>query len=210
MAEITLHYFDLYARGEAIRQIFVYHGTQFTDHRIQFPDWPAIKQSGLAEFGQLPVVEIDGLKLVQSRSIIRYLSQKFGYYPDNIQDVYWVESLCDYKEDMVSEAGKVFFSKDPEAIAKLYSEKFPVWLAHLEARLVRNNGGDGWFVGNSVTRADFEIFQIIWDTTQRAEVKDTAGPLIDATPKLAAFLQRFLDSSPALKAYLESRPSCTF
>ena len=36
MASATIHYFDLYARGELIRQILVHQGVEFVDHRIQF------------------------------------------------------------------------------------------------------------------------------------------------------------------------------
>ena len=52
----------------------------YVDHTIQLADWPSIKSKGLAEgslpFGQLPLLKINGLNLIQSTSILRYLSRK--------------------------------------------------------------------------------------------------------------------------------------
>ena len=206
---VTLHYFDLYARGELIRMILTYHGQEFVDHRVDHEEWSILSKTPLAEFGQLPVLEIDGLKLVESRSISRYLCQKFGYYPADIVSTYWVESLCDLKEDIFSSVAKVAWSTDAEALEKVYREDIPWWLEKIEARLVRNGGGDGWFVGGSVTRADFEIFELIWDGILRPGLSDKFSHLLNATPKLDSFIKRFIESSPRLKEYLESRPSCT-
>ena len=56
MAEFKLNYFNLRARGELIRMIFAAAGQEFTDNRIEFPDWPALKPN--TPFGQLPYLEI--------------------------------------------------------------------------------------------------------------------------------------------------------
>ena len=52
----------------------------YVDHTIQLAEWPDIKARGLEEgflpFGQLPFLKIDGLNLIQSTSILRYLSRK--------------------------------------------------------------------------------------------------------------------------------------
>ena len=36
MSELTLHYFGVYGRAEAARQILTLAGAKFTDHRITF------------------------------------------------------------------------------------------------------------------------------------------------------------------------------
>lgn len=210
MATPTLHYFDLYARGELTRMVFHYHGAPFTDHRVPFVEWPALSRSGLAEFGQLPVLEIDGHSLVESNSISRYICQKFGNYPSDPVDIYWVESLCDLKNDIFNALAKELSTNNPEALTKAYADDVPWWLQKIEARLIRNNGGDGWFVGNSVTRADFEIFQLLWDGILRSGLKEKHGGLMTAVPKLSAFVTRFIASSPSLQAYLDTRPQCEF
>lgn len=206
MADITLHYLDLYGRGETTRLVFIHNDVQFVDHRFPYSEIDEFKKTGLAEFGQVPVLEIDGLVLVQSRSILRYVSQKYGHYPDNIADIYWVESLGDLKEDYYNLAISVIWPNDEEGIQRVYSKHVPVWLQTIESRLIRNNNGDGWFVGNSVTRADFEMFEFIWDFVYKPDKIQKFGFLLGIAPKLEAFIQRFLEFSPRIKNYLDSRP----
>lgn len=203
---IVLHYFDVYGRGEIIRLILTHYGQVFTDHRVQYEEWPELCASNFSEFGQLPVLEIDGLRLVETKSITRYICQKFGSYPDNITDVYWVESLSDLRDDIINALADVVKKNDLNEIVRVYTEDIPWWLAKIEARLVRNQGGDGWFVGNSLTRADFEIFLLIWDGMLREGLKERFGGIIKKFPKLDAFVERFLENSPRVKSYLESRP----
>jgi len=40
-----LTYFDITARGEPARLIFAAAGVKFTDNRVKFQDWPALKAS---------------------------------------------------------------------------------------------------------------------------------------------------------------------
>lgn len=85
------------------------------------------------------------------------------------------------------------------------------WLQKIESRLVMNQGGDVWFVGNNPTRADFEIFQLIYDYLICNGKEAKYGHLLDTNaPKLKAFINRLIQSSPRLANYLSSRPSCFF
>lgn len=205
--KITFHYFDVYGKGETARIILYYHGISFVDHRVQQQDWPALQSSGLAEFGALPVLEMDGHKMVESRAIARYLCRKFGYYPKALADLYMVESIIDLKEDVIDTIFPLFFKKDMEAINKVYTEDMPYWLKKMEDRL-RRNGGDGWFVGKTVTLADFEIFILIWDYFMRPEMAGNYEHIVNThAPKIKDFIKRFLMSSPKLKAYIDQRPS---
>lgn len=37
-------------------------------------------------FQQVPMVEIDGMKLVQTKAILNYIAEKYGLHGKNIQD----------------------------------------------------------------------------------------------------------------------------
>ena len=39
---------------------------------------------GKLQFGQVPLLEIDGLKLVQTNSIVRYIGDKAGFIPEDL------------------------------------------------------------------------------------------------------------------------------
>ncbi|CAG9320786.1 unnamed protein product [Blepharisma stoltei] len=206
MSDIVVHYFDIYGRAETIRLILHYAGIPFTDHRIQFEEWPAIKATGFTEFGQLPAVDIDGHRLVQTRSIIRYLCQKYNYYVSGIQDVYYVESLCDLIDDIGTYMGKFVYNKDFEGLNKAFEERMPDWLRKLEARLERNNGGQGFFVGDHATKADFYAFGLLHTFI----IKIHPEYFDSYAPKVKQWMTRIIESSQTLKTYLDSRPQRDF
>lgn len=76
-----LTYFPLNARAELIRWVFHFKGIEFEDHILQDGQWAPLKASGFAEFGALPALDIDGLRLVQSLSIARYVAEKYDLFP---------------------------------------------------------------------------------------------------------------------------------
>ena len=208
---ITLTYFDGRGRAEVARMILHHHWTPFTDHRLQRSDWINFQASGVCEFDSLPMLEIDGLKLVESKSINRYLSQKFGYGHTSHLDEYFIESLCDLKSDITALFFPLMFSGNTQEYEREMEESMPTWLQFIEKRLVRNNNGAGWFVGVKITRADFEIFQVIHDLMLTPGNKEKfESILVKNAPKLREFIERFKNSSPTFKSYLETRKPSVF
>jgi glutathione S-transferase len=211
MSEITLHYFDCYARGETVRIIFAYAGVEYTDHRVSDEEWINLKANNFTEFGQLPALDIDGERLVQSHSIVRYVGQKYGFYPSDIKESYQVESICDLKEDIYLGLVPNIYNINPEGVEKFITESAPRVLGYLNKRLEKNHGGEGFFVGDRITIADFEVFQIVYDYFLVPNYKEKYEHLVDAhAPKVKALIHRIIESSPALKAYLENRPESPF
>ena len=201
MAEIKLTYFNLRARGETARMILVYNNIPYNDNRIEFSEWLELKNSGYYEFGQIPVIEIDGMTIPQARDINRYLCQKYGCYPSDPVSIYYTESIVSFKWDIYAGLVPAIFYGDTEERNKYVRDVLPEKLRYLERRLKRNNDGDGWFVGDGPTLGDFEIFQILYDCTYCTdELKAEFSAVYDEnSPKLKAYLERFIDSSPSLK-----------
>lgn len=40
-------------------------------------------------YGQVPMVEMDGMNLVQTRAILRYIAAKYGLYGRNLEEQAW-------------------------------------------------------------------------------------------------------------------------
>ena len=201
---IILHYFDIYARGEVIRALLHCGELPFEDRRYIFTEWPS-HQSNF-EFGELPCLEIDGLRLVQSRSIARYLCQKLGYYNSDPYLNYLSSSLVDAKEDFVQKKIQmVWFEKNHEGWLNWLRTDFSYVLKAFEKRYVEN-GETGYFVRDSATIGDFEIFFMLHDQFIRESVKEVMLPILtSAAPKLIDFVERFKTLNPHLVTYLEKR-----
>ncbi len=74
-----LYYFDGYGRGEYIRMLLAYLKIDYDEAHYDFPLSEEDKKLG--EWQALPMLSIDGYKLSESRSILRYLCAKNGLHP---------------------------------------------------------------------------------------------------------------------------------
>ncbi len=93
---MKLYYFNVAAKGEAIRLLLTHSQTEFEDIRLggeSFQEFKADKKK--CKFGQLPVLEIDGEYHSQSVSILRYLGALNGYYPEDAKLRFRIDELSD-------------------------------------------------------------------------------------------------------------------
>ena len=68
MSKYTLHYFTGNGRAVIPRAILCYAKADWTNHAFGHDEWVKIKKSGLCEFEQVPVLEVDGKKYSQSHA----------------------------------------------------------------------------------------------------------------------------------------------
>lgn len=207
MSGVTLHYFPIYARAEPARIILKYFGVPFTDHEISMEEWGGLKSSGFTEFGQLPRLDIDGLELVQSHCIYRYLCQKYGAYPADEGEIYLAESISDLREDLFGTLVPMMFRKEFDKVQAFYTEKVPTFLRMIEKRLVDNDREGHFFVGRRVSLADFMMFELGYDYFCRSGMRDRYEHILQSNaPTFHAFVQYFRNANENLRRYLDSRP----
>jgi len=202
----TLHYFDCLGRAEVLRILFVHSKTPYVDHRVSWEEWPELKASGFSEFRQLPVVEMDGLKLVQTLAVLRYVGAKVGYVPTDPALHYQMDSIIQLREEFRNILNPFKRCTDMEGMTKCYAENAPRYLGFLETRLKQNREGAGWLVGETPTIADIGVFELLWDHFVRAE-REQFAHYLNATPVLKAYYDRMIATSPELQAYYETRPT---
>ena len=91
-----LTYFDIRLFAETSRVLFKIADIPFEDVRYPIalvdgkpvrPEFDVAKAAGLFPFGQIPMLEVDGVKLVQSRAIERYIAREAGLFGSNIVEV---------------------------------------------------------------------------------------------------------------------------
>jgi len=156
---LSLMYFDLTGRAEAIRQAFVLGGIPFEDKRVAFSDWAKVKPT--TRSGQMPEIKIDGRVYSQSMAILRYAGKLARLYPTDPVDALAVDEAIAIANEMES-AVSILFSMDlickgmsdkdkakrkvvvGEALAE---DKLPPIFARLE-QLVRESPS-GWIAGTS-------------------------------------------------------------
>ncbi|OQV13153.1 putative glutathione S-transferase 8 [Hypsibius exemplaris] len=198
-----LHYFNLRTRGEVIRWTLSLAGQEFEDHRVEFPDWPALKPT--TPTGQLPYLEVDGKALDQSVTIARFVAREHGLAGKNNWESAQVDSLVDYLRDAAKgfEAyTTAFFTRDPkiEEVKTEFTTKSVVpFLEGLERKLQSNDSGKGYFVGTTPTWGDLAAAHFL------DEVVRLNPDALAKTPLLKAHNQR-VHELKGIKEWLAKRP----
>ncbi|KAK8816999.1 hypothetical protein WA556_002898 [Blastocystis sp. ATCC 50177/Nand II] len=140
MAE--LYYFKDAGRGEAIRLALALSGIEFKENSVNSSDWPAMKVKGLEDlslpFGQLPLLKINGMNIVESTSILRYLSRKY-ITPDADEEMATtIDVMVEGWSEIISGYFAHLFSGPMVLYSWLYNECDSM-LHHLETYYLRHN-----------------------------------------------------------------------
>ena len=224
----TLTYWNGRGLCEAIRIMLAFTGEEYDEAVPGFPGvthlsepqhFNSLRDSGALLMGSVPLLCIDGLQLVQSQAIVRYLARKHALCgdPASAADAVKCDIVAETILDWKRSIGVAFEfsingyepSDEQRATLAAGNAKF---LPRLEACLRRNgteSGSDAHFVGTVLTYADVVALEPL---EQIAPYEDLASfPLMKqlhatllAIPRLSAFLasdRRKMKSQDGVAAY---------
>ena len=196
-----LTYFNIRARGEVSRLIFAQAGVKYEDNRIEFTDWPQLKPN--TPSGVLPVLEVDGKKLIGSVVIERFLAERFGLAGSNDIENAEIAGIVDVMQDFWRCLMKAHFEKDEEKKAqlqkKLAEEDGPKYWGIIEGMCKKNDSTEGWVYGNQPTHADLAIFNVL------AYILPVIPTFMDDFPRVAK-LNSAVEALPNVAEWLKKRP----
>jgi len=201
MPSYKLTYFNLRGRAEVARWILAYAGVEYEDNRITKEDWPALKPT--TPFGGLPILDVDGVTICQSDAIGRYLAKQHGLAGKSPVEGAQVDMVIGCFGDVLSQFSTIMKAepeKKAELVKKFAEEALPEGLRKLEKLLEKNKGGDGFFVGDSLTWADFAITHGL-SMTAVFEI----DPHLENYPKLKALTER-VKTLPQIAEWIKKRP----
>jgi len=164
MAQYKLTYYDLKGRGEIIRLIFTVADVDFEDVRVSPEEWKNELKTN-SPFGQCPTLEFDGHVMCQSISIARFLANRFGLAGKSDLEKARADIVVDCVMDVTVPIVNIIHAQTEERREELkkkfVEEELPVFFGNFEKILKQNNGGDGYFVGDSVTWADLALMDVL-------------------------------------------------
>ncbi|VDL65977.1 unnamed protein product [Nippostrongylus brasiliensis] len=97
MVKYKLTYFNGRGLAEAARQLFILADQEYEDVRLTREEFAALKPN--LPFGQVPILEIDGHEIAQSKTICRYLANIFGFAGKDAVESAIIDSLADQWTD---------------------------------------------------------------------------------------------------------------
>ncbi|KFO24966.1 Hematopoietic prostaglandin D synthase [Fukomys damarensis] len=148
-------------------------------------------------FGKIPVLEVDGLLLHQSLAIARYLTKNTDLAGKTAMEQCQADALVDTLDDFMS--CFPWAEKKQEVKNEMFNKLLTREAPHLLQSLGTYLGDKEWFIGNSVTWADF--YWDICSTTLLVLKPD----LLDSHPSLQT-LRKKVQAIPAIAAWIQQRP----
>uniref|UniRef100_A0ABM5GG75 glutathione transferase n=2 Tax=Pogona vitticeps TaxID=103695 RepID=A0ABM5GG75_9SAUR len=193
-----LHYFNGRGRMEPVRWLLAAAGVEFDEQFIQSKaDLQKLQEDGSLLYQQVPMVEMDGMKLVQTRAILNYIAAKYNLYGKDIKekaliDMYF-EGAMDLSEMIMLLIVKPADVKQKETttvLEKANNRYFPVF-----EKVLKNHGQD-FLVGNQLSKADVKLLETI------LEVEELKADALSSFPLLKAFKER-ISNIPTIKKFLQ-------
>ncbi|XP_060090978.1 glutathione S-transferase-like [Heteronotia binoei] len=193
-----LHYFNGRGRMESIRWLLAAAGIEFEEVFLETKeDFEKLCNDGALLFHQLPMVEIDGMKIVQTRAILSYIAAKHNLYGKDrnektLIDIY-VEGTIDLMGMIISLMFQTTEGKAKQIaliIDQATTRYFPAY-----EKVLKDHGQD-FLVGNRLSWADVHLFETILMT------EELKSDVLSKFPQLQAFKTR-MSNIPTIKKFLQ-------
>jgi len=204
MPKYSLMYFDIRGIAEISRWVFAAANQPYEDVRIPYTpektEWLAVKNT--TPFGQMPVLDVDGVKLCQSNTIALYLAHEFGLAGKSKFDFGRVSMIVDCVGDTVKTVYSIRGEQDPAKKAELtakFNEDTKTHFKNFE-KFVTENGHNGHFVGDSLTVADI-VFAVALERMADALL----DPRLEDYPKLKELNEK-TRNHPGIVEWIAKRP----
>ncbi|NXE49997.1 GSTA1 transferase, partial [Casuarius casuarius] len=193
-----LHYFNGRGRMESIRWLLAAAGVEFEECFLETrDDLLKLLKSGALLFQQVPMVEIDGIKMVQTRAIGNYIAAKYNLYGKDLKeraliDMY-VEAIIDLDELFMSHPFQPADKKEQHLaniVDKATNRHFPVY-----EKVLKDHGQD-FLVGNQLSRADVQLLEAL------LMAEECKPDILAKFPLLQSFKAR-ISNVPTIKKFLQ-------
>ena len=192
------HYFDARGRMESIRWLLAAAGVEFEEKFIETPeDFEKLKKDGSLMFQQVPMVEIDGMKLVQSRAILNYIAAKYNLYGKDLKERALIDMYTEGMADLNEMIMSLILCPPNEKDAKIALIKERTTTRYFPAfeKVLKSHGQD-YLVGNKLSRADIFLVEVF------CYVDEIDTSLLANFPLLKGLKTR-ISNLPNVKKYLQ-------
>nr|XP_056712897.1 glutathione S-transferase-like [Euleptes europaea] len=193
-----LHYFDGRGRMETTRWLLAAAGVEYEEQFFNSKeDLEKLRKDGALLFQQVPMVEIDGMKMVQTRAILNYIAAKYNLCGKDLKekalmDMY-VESIMDLGEMIMTHPYKPADAKEKDLALiteRATTRYFPVF------EKVLKDHGQEYLVGNKFSRADVQLLEVI------LMAEELKPDILSKFPLLKAYKGR-ISNIPTIKKFLQ-------
>lgn len=190
-----LTYFKGRGRAETTRWMLAVNRIAFINVAIETPQqMSALRASGRLPFDQLPLLEIDGLRISQTTALIRHLARSGDLYGETHHDALWCDMIAGVAADLAEPAIVAAFEPSRAIAIDKLRQRLAKFGPRLEQRLAENRG---FCAGTRLTFADVLLGEAL---SAHVEID---GAILAGYPALER-LQRQIVQLRGIAAYLTS------
>ena len=196
-------YFAGRGMGERVRYALAAGGIEYSEVYLRLPGaLDDLRATGVLLFNQVPLLEIDGLRISQSWTIVRYLARRAGLVPSDVASEVRADALAEGVRDFYTMSGLIGFGwGDRDASLEKVVASCAKYLPLFERALKSAEASGGPFLlGPKPFWVDF---QLLYQLDYTEEV--IPGSLA-AFPECSAFRSAMRDL-PTMRAFYAS-PHC--
>ena len=175
-------------------------GIQYEDRILTKQMLAELRETDQLLFQQVPLLEIDGLKLVQSSAIVRYLARKYDLYGQSAEEAVQCDMLFDGLNDCMRLFIAYVFQQDkPSYLEEKVAPMLPRYLKPMSDCLASSNDGKekGFLLGDKIAYPDLILLEVL------EYIHDLLPSHLIKYPLLVAFRMRMLER-PSMKQFYSS------
>uniref|UniRef100_A0A7N6FFF7 Glutathione S-transferase n=1 Tax=Anabas testudineus TaxID=64144 RepID=A0A7N6FFF7_ANATE len=191
---VVLHYFNGRGKMESIRWLLTVAEVEFDEVFLTTrAQYEKLLSDGALMFQQVPLVEIDGMKLIQTKAILKYIADKHNLYGKDLKDRVMIDMYSEGLMDLMELIMVLPFTQDVKSkLDNLESKARERYLPVFEKALA----GPVYLVGGKLSLADV----LLVESTLMLEEKFPA--ILSGFPNVKAFQGRMVQI-PAIKRFLQ-------
>ena len=153
MKPAKLHCFKGRGRAETTRWMLAINNIDFINISLEdYNDFDSLKASGKLPFNQLPLLELDDLRLSQSSAMISFLARRGDLYGKTNEDAVRCDMLVGAVGDFNVPAMQFTFKADKDEASRDLDESLKKFGKHFQFILTQNEGD--FLVGQKLSVAD--------------------------------------------------------
>ncbi|XP_035317080.1 glutathione S-transferase A1-like isoform X1 [Cricetulus griseus] len=169
----VLHHFNGRGRVECIRWLLAAAGVEFEEKFIECPeDLEKLRKDGKLMFEQVPMVEIDGMTLVQTRAILNYIATKYDLDGKDVKERALIDMYAEGIADLSEMMGQLVVTPPDQKEAKIalikdrtknrYLPAFEKWVHGHSQNLICGNRHARIDVARMQVVVFWEGFRFFW------------------------------------------------
>lgn len=194
--KVVLHYFNGRGKMESVRWLLAAAGVEFEEVFLtKREQYEKLVNDGALMFQQVPLVEIDGMQLVQSKAILNYIAGKYNLYGKDLKERAMIDMYSEGVSDLM-DMFIVYFFTPPENKQKHLSNTEQKAKDRFLPVFEKALASSQFLVGNRLSRADVHLLEVT------LMLQESFPTILSTFPKIQAFQEK-MKALPTISKFLQ-------